>query len=327
MSITRFTRDSSQNSAVGLGLALFSAATFGTAGSFADSLMATGWSPGAVVSFRITIAALLLTLPALRALRGRWHLVRAAVPSVLAFGLVAVAGCQLFFFNAVQRLDVGVALLLEYSGILLVVLWMWARHGHRPRRLTVVGGVAALVGLVLVLQPSGGSMDAVGVFWGLLAGTGLATYFVLSSKVDDALPPIVLAWAAMCVGALTLIVCDVIHVVPFHTASQQVELMHHRLSWVVPIIGLSLVAAAIAYASGIAATRRLGAKLASFVGLTEVLFAVLFAWAFLGQAPGGWQLLGGVVVLGGIALVRADDSPVESAPPEPALAGQAVEPA
>ncbi len=62
--------------------------------------------------------------------------------------------------------------------------------------------------------------------------------------------------------------------------------MHHRLSWIVPIIGLSLVAAAIAYASGIAATRRLGAKLASFVGLTEVLFAVLFAWAFLGQAPG-----------------------------------------
>ena len=324
MSITRFAHDSSRG-VLGLGLALCSAATFATAGSFADSLMATGWSPGAVVSFRITIAALLLTLPALRALRGQWQLLRAAVPSVLAFGLVAVAGCQLFFFNAVQRLDVGVALLLEYSGILLVVLWLWARHGHRPRRLTVIGGVAALGGLVLVLHPSGGSIAAIGVFWGLLAGTGLATYFVLSSKVDDALPPIVLAWAAMCVGALTLIVCDLIHVVPFRTRTRQVELLHHHVSWLVPIGGLSLVAAAIAYAAGIAATRRLGARLASFVGLTEVLFAVLFAWAFLGQAPGPWQLLGGIVVLTGIALVRADDSEVELAGSEPALATQAVE--
>lgn len=318
MSITRFTHDSPRG-VLGLGLALFSAATFGTSGSFADSLMATGWTPGAVVSFRITIAALLLTLPAMIAMRGRWHLLREAVPAVLAFGLVAVAGCQLFFFNAVQRLDVGVALLLEYSGILIIVGWLWVRHGQRPRRLTIVGGVAALGGLVLVLNPSGGGIDALGVFWGLLAGTGLATYFVLSSKNDDALPPIALAWAAMTVGAVTLIVCDLIHVVPFATKTSQVDLLHRHVSWVVPITGLSLVAAAIAYASGIAATRLLGAKLASFVGLTEVLFAVLFAWAFLGQAPGALQLVGGLVVLTGIALVRADDDDVALAPSEPAL--------
>lgn len=307
MSITRFTHDSPRG-VLGLGLALFSAATFGTAGSFADSLMATGWSPGAVVSFRITIAALALTVPAMRALRGRWQLLRDALPSVLAFGLVAVAGCQLFFFNAVKRLDVGVALLLEYSGILLVVGWLWVRHGQRPRRLTVIGGVAALGGLVLVLNPSGGGVDALGVFWGLLAGTGLATYFVLSSKNDAALPPIVLAWAAMTVGAATLIVCDLVRLVPFETRTSQVELLHHHMSWIVPILGLSLIAAAVAYASGIAAARRLGAKVASFVGLTEVLFAVLFAWVFLSQTPGAVQLVGGVVVLAVIALVRADDN-------------------
>ncbi|MGH8861274.1 MAG: EamA family transporter, partial [Jatrophihabitantaceae bacterium] len=120
MSITRMTPDRARG-ALGLSLALFSAATFGTSGTFADSLMATGWTPGAVVTFRITIAAVLLTVPAVLSMRGRWHLLRAAAGSTLTFGLVAVAGCQLFFFNAVQRLDVGVALLLEYSGILFVV--------------------------------------------------------------------------------------------------------------------------------------------------------------------------------------------------------------
>src|ERR1700760_1138251 len=120
MSVTRMTPDRSQ-SALGLGLALFSAATFGTSGTFADSLMATGWTPGAVVTFRIVVAAVLLTVPAVRAPRGRWHEVRAAARSIFAFGFVAVAMCQLAFFNAVQHLDVGVALLLEYSGILLIV--------------------------------------------------------------------------------------------------------------------------------------------------------------------------------------------------------------
>jgi drug/metabolite transporter (DMT)-like permease len=306
--------------ALGLGLALFSAATFGTSGTFADSLMETGWTPGAVVTFRIVLAAVLLTGPGVAALRGRWGQLRQSAPAVLAFGLVAVAGCQLFFFNAVQHLAVGVALLLEYSGTLLVVLWLWLRRGQRPRRLTVIGGVAALAGLVLVLNPSTGSIDAIGVMWALFAACGLAVYFVLSSQAHDSLPPIALAWAAMVVGAVTLIVLDVVHALPFHAETDDVVLLHHHTSWLVPIVGLALIAAAIAYAAGIAAARLLGAKVASFVGLTEVLFAVLIAWLLLGQAPGAVQLVGGLVVLGGIALVRADEpAAVEDRADEPAV--------
>jgi drug/metabolite transporter (DMT)-like permease len=320
MSITRVTRDKPSN-ALGLGFALFSAATFATSGTFADSLMTTGWTPGAVVTARITLAALFLTVPAIVALRGKWATLRAALPSVAAFGVTAVAGCQLFFFTAVQHLDVGVALLLEYLGILLVVVWMWVRHAQTPRRLTVLGGVVALLGLVFVLSPGTGGIDLVGVLWGLLAACGLAVYFVLSSKSHDVLPPIALAWAAMVVGASTLIVLDLVHAVPFRVRSVDVVLLDRRMSWVVPVIGLSLVAAAIAYVAGIAAARLLGARLASFVGLTEVLFAVLIAWALLGQAPGLGQMVGGVAVLIGIALVRADDATAgaDSLPvPEPA---------
>ena len=80
-----------------------------------------------------------------------------------------------------------------------------------------------------------------------------------------------------------------------------------------PVLGLALVAAAVAYPAGIAAARRLGARVASFVGLAEVLFAVLFAWLLLDQRPSLLQGVGGVVVLVGIALVRAD---------EPALADE-----
>lgn len=305
----------------GLGLAVISAATFATSGSFASSLMSAGWSPGAAVATRIGLAALLLTAPALLQLRGRWAALRAALPAVIAYGLVAVAGGQLFYFNAVEHLSVGVALLLEYSGTLLVVMWVWLRHGHRPGRLTVTGGVLALAGLALVLDLTGAQrVDLVGVLWGLGAATGLAVYFVLSSRSEDELPPLVLAWAGLTVGAGTLLVAGLAGAVPFHASTSDVDIAHHRTSWIVPVVGLSLVAAVIAYSVGIAAARRLGARLASFVGLAEVLFAVLFAWVLLGQRPSLLQAMGGVVVLAGIALVRVDDQdPAVPARPTPAL--------
>lgn len=299
---------------VALGIALLSAATAATSGTFADALMATGWNPGAVVAFRITLAALLLTGPAVRTMRGQWHRLRAGLPAVLAFGLVAVAGCQLFFFSAVRHLPVGVALLLEYSGILLVVLWLWLRHGQRPGRLTVLGAVAAIAGLVLVIGRPTGGIDPVGIAWAALAAVGLAVYFVLSARVDDALPPIVLAWAGMTVGAAAVIVAAAVRAVPFRMQTRDVTLVHHSTSWILPVIGLGLISGAVAYAAGIAAARLLGARVASFVGLTEVLFAVLIAWALLGQTPSLAQLIGGVAVLVGIGLVRAAERTTVPAP-------------
>src|SRR5688572_920907 len=134
-----------RTAATGLGLALLSAATFGTSGIFARSLIDAGWSADAAVAARIGIAALVLAVPAVVALRGRWHVARRAAGTVGLFGLLAVAGAQVAFFNAVRYLPVGLALLIEYSGIVLVVLWMWLVHSQRPRRLTVVGAVAAML--------------------------------------------------------------------------------------------------------------------------------------------------------------------------------------
>jgi drug/metabolite transporter (DMT)-like permease len=71
-----------------------------------------------------------------------------------------------------------------------------------------------------------------------------------------------------------------------------------------PVLLLILVSAVLAYPSGIVAVRRLGSSLASFVSLTEVIFAVIFAFLLLGQRPGLMQLLGGVLILAGIALVQ-----------------------
>lgn len=294
--------------ATGTGLAVLSAATFGTSGPFGASLMSAGWTPGAAVTARIAVAALVLTAPAVAQLRGRWASLRRGMGGVLVYGLFAIVAAQLCFFEAVEHLSVGVALLLEYSGTLLVVAWTWLRYGQRPRRLTVLGGVLALGGLVLVLNLTGSQhVDFVGVLWGLGAATGLAVYFIVSARVEeDAIPPIAMAWAAMVVAVLGLSFAGLVHALPIIATTADVALAGHQISWVVPVLGMSLLAAVIAYVSGIGAARRLGARPASFLGLGEVLFAMVFAWLLLDQRPTALQAVGGVIVLIGIALVRTD---------------------
>ena len=78
-------------------------------------------------------------------------------------------------------------------------------------------------------------------------------------------------------------------------------------SWVVPVIALALIPTAIAYTLGIMGIARLRPRFASLVGLSEVMFAVLAAWLLLGEAITPIQAVGGVVVLGGLALARQGD--------------------
>ena len=102
---------------------------------------------------RIGVAGLILLVgPAWYAVRGDLRELRAQLPRVAAFGALAVAGAQAGFFNAVARMPIGVALLFDYLGIVLVVAWVWLRSGRRPGATTILGIVLALGGLVLVLD-------------------------------------------------------------------------------------------------------------------------------------------------------------------------------
>ncbi|MEV5763208.1 EamA family transporter [Micromonospora sp. NPDC052213] len=305
---------------LGLGLALLSAVTFATSGTFARSLIDAGWSAEAAVAARVGIAALVVAIPAALSLRGKWDVLRRNLAAIGVFGLLGVATAQVCFFNAVRYLPVGVALLLEYLGIILVVGWMWLVHGHRPRRLTVAGSVAAIAGLFFVLDLTGTTgLDPVGVLWGLGAAVGLAGYFVLAGRVDAGLPSVAMASGGMAVGAAVLLLLGAVGALPLRATFGEVTFAGQRTSWLLPIVGLSLVAAVVAYLAGIAGTRILGARLSSFVGLTEVMFAVLIAWLVLGELPTVVQLFGGALIVAGVALVRVDElrAPRPEERPEP----------
>src|ERR1039457_5277339 len=195
------------------------------------------------------------------------------------------------------------------------------RRGGRRERRAARGAAPGGGGWVWCpRRPGRGAIAPIGVIWGLLAAVGLAVYFLLSAAADEEpLPPIVMAWAGMCVGASLLAALGWIGVLSMTATATDVNFLHYRVSWVVPVLGLSLVAAVIAYVAGIGAARRLGAKLASFIGMAEVLFAILFAWLLLGQLSSAVQFVGGALILAGLTLVRIDElygAQAPSGPPE-----------
>jgi drug/metabolite transporter (DMT)-like permease len=292
---------------VGLALALTSASSFGLSGSLARSLLDVGWSPAAVVATRVGGAFLILLLPCLLLLR------RIGLPTgrqavrLLAYGVVAIALAQLCYFSAVQYLSVGVALLLEYLAPVMLIGWHWARSHRRPA-LPVLGGAAlSLIGLIFVLDLRGGlTLNPIGVAWALAAALCLCAYFLLSEDngADAPIHPLLLTTAGTGIGAIVLLTVSAVGILPL-TAHDGVTILADRtVGWWLPVLLLILISAVLAYPIGIVAVRRLGSSLASFVSLTEVIFAVVFAFVLLGQRPGPMQLVGGALILAGIALVQ-----------------------
>lgn len=302
----------------GLAFALLSAASFGMSGALARELLDAGWSAGAIVLVRVGIAAAVVAPFGIVALHRRWHLLRRNATLILVYGALAVAGAQFCYFSAVQHMQVGPALLIEYTAPAAVVVWLWLRHGQRPGAVTLVGAALAAVGLVLVLDLlSGADLSIAGVLWALAAMVGAATYFVISADEGNGLPPMALAAGGLVVGAAVLGALGLVGVLPMHASTAGVTYAATDVAWWVPLVVLGVVTAAIAYTSGIAAGRRLGSRLASFVALTEVVAGVLFAWLLLGELPRPVQLLGGLLILGGVVTVKLGEPDT----PEVATAG------
>ena len=150
-----------------------------------------------------------------RAARPLGRAARATRGSCSLFGAVPVAGAQFAYFSAVERMDVGPALLIEYTAPAAVVVWLWLRHGERPGPLTVAGAGIAALGLVLVLDLlSGADLAPVGVLWALIAMVCAASYFVLAAKPRPDLPPVALAGAGLASGALVLAALGAVGILP-----------------------------------------------------------------------------------------------------------------
>jgi drug/metabolite transporter (DMT)-like permease len=290
----------------GLVLAVTSALAFSSSGPFIKPLLEAGWSLGAALLVRMGVAGLILSPALIRVMRRQPSFLRRHWRLILGFGLMPVLGCQLFFFSAMQRMPVAVALLIQYLAPVMLVAFVWVRTRRRPSALVLWGSTVAIAGLVLVVDISGASFDLLGTALALCAAVCVCAYFVISERAGDGLPPLALAAGGLLTGAIVMAVLCASGIMPFVAPDVSVMLAGASVPWFVPLFWVAAVATTLGYALGVMAVPRIGSRVASFVGLSEVLFALGFAWIFLAEVPALVQFAGGALILVGVVLVRAD---------------------
>ncbi|WP_374983974.1 DMT family transporter [Streptomyces fradiae] len=304
----------SQVRSAGLGLALASAFAFGGSGVAAKPLIEAGLDPLHVVWLRVTGAALVM-LPL--AWRHRDLLRRR--PALLAgFGLLAVAGVQAFYFAALSRIPVGVALLIEYLAPALVLGWVRFVQRRPVTRAAALGVVLAVTGLACVVEVwSGLGFDVLGLLLALGAACCQVGYFVLSDQGADGERPVdplgVIAYGLL-VGAAVLTAVARPWGMEWGVLAGAADLggtaapAWMLLGWIV------LVATVLAYVTGVVSVRRLSPQVAGVVACLEAVIATVLAWVLLGEHLSAPQLAGGTLVLVGAFIAQRSTPKAASGP-------------
>lgn len=290
-------------------VALLGAVTlFAANSSVSKSLLISGIDAARLSQIRATGAFVILIFLALVFVRKELKLKLSEIPKFLGFGIIGVALVQYLYFVAINRLDIGVALVIEYIAPLLVALW--ARFGEKEKvRQRVWYALAITIfGLSLVTNLWGGfTLDGIGFLAAALAAISLAIYFIMGEKLVVSRSP--LAVVTLAFGASTIFWAILEPWWDFDTAllEGQVTLVADSNStvsiWV--LMTWMVVMGTIApFFLSFVSLRHLKARTAAIVGTLEPVAASAIAFVLLNESLLVIQLLGGAAVLIGVILAE-----------------------
>ncbi len=296
------------NPRLGYALVVLAAVLFGLNGGISRVAMGSGLSPEIFTTLRITGATLVFVgyaacfrRSALRRPRGTAFLL------VIGLGLVGVTGLQLTYNVAIDRLPLGIALLLEYLAPVLVVLWVRFVRKEEVRA-RMWGAVAlAVAGLAIVGQVWNGlAFDGLGVVMALLAAVCFATYFLLGEHnvgFDD--PLRVILWAFV-VATVCMNLIQPIWTTP---ALPRVTSGLGRFSdvsvnpWLV-LATVVVLGTVLPFFLEMVALRHLPATIVTVVAMLEPVIAVVLGWVWFVESLSPVQVVGAVAILAGIVLAQ-----------------------
>jgi drug/metabolite transporter (DMT)-like permease len=283
----------------------------------AKALIEAGLSPLQAVWLRIAGAALVL-VPVVLAVRGARALRALAPfwPQLAGYGLAGLAGCQACYFVAASRLPIGVAILLEFTGPVLVLVWIRLVRRTRVPPLATAGIVVALVGLACVVEVwSGVRLDTVGLLAGFGAAACQAAGFLLIERLTGDVDPLALTAVGGVAAAAALTAVAVPWTIPWRVLTAAVPVGEHTAPGWLLAAWITLISTVLAYVTCVAAVQRLSAPIAGAIGYTEAVVATLLAWAALGERLTTAQLIGGAIVLTGAFIAqRAVPAPAAAVP-------------
>jgi drug/metabolite transporter (DMT)-like permease len=230
------------------------------------------------------------------------------LPLLVALG-IGLALVQWSYFFAIHRLDIGIALLIQYIAPLLVALW--ARFVfHEPVRRRIWAALAlSLAGLTLIVEIwHGGRLSGPGVAACLVAAVTYAAYVLVAERGVRVRDPISLSAWGFFVATLFWTVAAPWWRFPAHRIGDEVSLLGNLHGSQLPVWLLMLwvvvLGAIVPFALIVGALRHISATRAGITAMLEPVVAIAVAWAWLGESLEAVQLSGAALTLLGIGLAQ-----------------------
>ncbi len=225
------------------------------------------------------------------------------IPMLLAFGVFGLALMQWAYSNAVSILPVGIALLFEYTAIIMVPIAARIFFKEKTSRTFWYGVALVLGGLLVVSQIWAGGLNPTGVFFAFLAAVLLAFYFLMGQHSGLTRDPLSTMFYTMLIATIFWVIATGAKATTFDLGSV-VSLSGnlagvHTPLWV-PLLWLTVMGSFAPMAMGFIALKLTTAAKVSITQTAEPVFAFLFGWLWLGQSIGPLQAVGGVLVVVGI---------------------------
>ena len=311
-----------RNPALGFALVLAGASMFIVNAGVSRVALRSGVDPVSLTTVRVTGTALVLLVvaavfrrSALRPPAGRLRLL------LVAHGLIGVAALQWTYFVAIDRLPVGMALLLEYQAPILVAVWARFVQKEQVGGQMWVGLALAMAGLAAATGIGRGvELDTLGILAGFGAAICFAAYFLIGEHGVALLDPLrVILWAFL-VAAVALNLVSPITSFDTGLLDEQASLLGRLDGYDLPVWALLawviLLGTLLPFGVELLALRHLSATTVTMVAMLEPVGVSALGWVWFHEELGTVALVGGVAVVAGILLAQsARRAPMVVEPP------------
>ena len=263
-----------------------------------------GVTPERLAQARVVVALVPLAAYLLVARRDLMRPPRAAVPALIGFGACIVA-VNFAYYVAIDRVQVGVAVALQYTAPVLVLAGTAIIGRRNPQPAIWLAGALSLTGAVLVSGALAGAqqpLDGLGLLAGAVAAVTFAGYLVTAELAGRrGTHPVTTLFIGFCVAALIWAV-----VLPLW--NWPIELLADpQVAW--RIVAVGLLGTLLPFGLVVAALRWISSALAGIATTAEPVLAALLAWLFLGQVLSVPQVVGGALVITGVLIAQMTRQP------------------
>lgn len=270
--------------------------------------MQAGVTPEQIVLFRSLATATISGIFLLFTNRSAFKVRPTEWKFLICFGIIGVALMQWAYSNAVRSLPVGIALLIEYTAIIIVPTAAWILFKEKPRKRLWIGVALVLLGLLVVSRIWNSTLDPVGVLFAFAAAVFLSVYFIMGEKSHLSRDPISTLFYTMLISTVFWMAISPWWTFDLTIIQQPLDLGGNLSGNLLPgwfmILWIGVLGSFMPMMFSYVALGHLSATGVGIISTAETIFAFLFGYLWLDEKIDGLQMIGGLLVLTGIVIAQ-----------------------